>query len=287
MNIYGRCLLLGIISGATFSAPAQTVEGPPVAVVNAKPIPAFHLEEWMKSSLSEIQKDTPELRARTLEDLIKREVLAQEAERLGIADRPYVKSQLAFSRQYMLGSILGTDFTDRNPVSDEEVLSEYKKYREEASVEREYHLWHLTVKKEDDTKTIAAKLESGADFEKLVEEMVTAESSVKGGGVGWIPSGQLPPALARALTELKTGQSTRSPIPSPEGFVFLKVKNVRPAKVALLAEIRPRLVERLDEKKRELYFASLRSKANVQYWNLELGTRKSHVLENGLLETVK
>src|SRR5690606_21947711 len=115
------------------------------------------------------REDTPELRKVVREELINRELLAQEAVRRGLAKKPEVSTQLEVTRQDILATALLRDLTRGKTVSDEDMRKEYDQLKEKLGG-REYRARHILVENEDEARQIIAQLKQGASFEKLAAE---------------------------------------------------------------------------------------------------------------------
>jgi hypothetical protein len=161
MTNFKHARLLALLV-ATVSMPAFAQN---IAVVNGKPIPSSRADAMVKQMVQQGQQDTPEMRAMIKDELINREILAQEAEKLGVANKPEVKSQLDLSRQSIVIRALATDFIKSNPVKEEEMKAEYDKFKAQSGG-KEYHARHILVEKEDDAKGIITNLKGGAKFEE-------------------------------------------------------------------------------------------------------------------------
>ena len=116
-------LLLVLLALATAPVMAQNV-----AVVNGKAIPTSRVDELVKQITSQpnAPQDSPDLRLKIKEELITREVLIQESEKLGLAKNADVKAQLEIARQSILIRALVADFVKKNPITDAEVSAEYE-----------------------------------------------------------------------------------------------------------------------------------------------------------------
>ena len=79
---------------AQTTAPVQnTAAGQNIAVVNNRPIKKSLEDAWVRQLTQQGQPDSPEMRARVKEELIRREILMQEATRRGLPEKPEVKSR--------------------------------------------------------------------------------------------------------------------------------------------------------------------------------------------------
>src|SRR5690606_39090764 len=139
------------------------------AVVNNKPIPTKKVDEFVAALVAQGRPDTPELRAAVREELIARELFAQEAEKKGLLRSPEVQSQLDAVRQDILIRALIRDHLKANPITDAEITAEYEKVKKE-SAEKEYRARHVLVETEDEAKQVIADLKKGTAFEELAKK---------------------------------------------------------------------------------------------------------------------
>ncbi|HWT71808.1 MAG TPA: SurA N-terminal domain-containing protein, partial [Oxalicibacterium sp.] len=133
-------LLVVLLASAALPAMAQNL-----AVVNGKPVPSSRADLMVKQITAQgQQQDTPELRNMVKDELINREILVQEADKLGLGTKPEVKTQIDIARQSILIRALVADYLKKNPVKDADVKAEYDKYKAQAG-DKEYHVRHILV----------------------------------------------------------------------------------------------------------------------------------------------
>lgn len=251
-------LLVLLLATAALPVMAQNV-----AVVNGKPIPSSRLETIMKQAAASNQPDTPEVRAKVKEQLIDMEILYQEAEKQGLAKNEDVKAQLENVRQQIMIRALVQEHVKKHPPKDEDIKAEYDKFKANAA-DKEYHARHILVDKEEDAKAIIAKLKGGAKFEDLAKQSKDTGSAANGGDLDWAnPNGYVKP-FSDAMVALKKGQFTETPVKTQYGYHVIKLEDVRPAKVPTLEEIKPQIVQSLQQKELEAYRLELKAKAKVQ-----------------------
>ncbi|MBC3879014.1 peptidylprolyl isomerase [Undibacterium sp. FT79W] len=250
--------LLVVLLATALPAMAQNL-----AVVNGKAIPSSRVDAMVKQLASQGQQDSPQLRAMVKQELINREVLMQEAEKSGLASNAEVKNQLEIARQSLLIRALMIDYVKKNPVSDAEVQAEYDKAKTQAG-DKEYHAYHILVEKEDDAKAIILKLKAGAKFEELAKQSKDTGSAAKGGDLDWATPATFVPAFSQAMTALQKGQFTETPVKTEFGFHIIKLDDVRTAKFPTLEEVKPQIVDGLQQQKVQAYQQALVKKAKVQ-----------------------
>ncbi len=252
--------LLGIL----FTAAAFPVMAQNLAVVNGKAIPSSRADIMVKQLIAQgDQSDTPELRSMVKDELINREVLIQEADKLGLGNNPDVKTQADIARQSILIRALVADFIKKNPIKDANIQAEYDKFKAQAG-DKEHHARHILVKNEADAKAIIGKLKAGSKFDDLAKQSKDPGSAANGGDLGWaIPASFVKP-FSDALVALKPGQLTETPIKTQFGYHVIKLEEVRPVKIPTLTAVKLQITEALQQKKLQAYRQDLRAKAKVQ-----------------------
>ena len=258
MTLQPARLLAVLFAFAALPALAQNI-----AVVNGKAIPSSRADLMVKQAATQGQADTPALRKLVKDELITREVLTQEADKLGLGNSADVKTQLEIARQSLVIRALVGDFVKKHPVSDAEVKAEYDKFKATAG-DKEYRARHILVDKEEDAKAIIAKLKAGAKFEDLAKQSKDPGSAAKGGDLDWASPASFVKPFSDAMVALPKGGLTETPVKTQFGYHVIRLDDIRPAKVPTLEEVKPQIVESLEQKKLQEYQAELRAKAKVQ-----------------------
>lgn len=251
-------LLVALLVSASVPAMAQNL-----AVVNGKAVPSSRADVMIKQMAAQGQQDTPELRAMVKEELINREILIQEADKLGLSSNADVKAQMEIARQSILIRALVADYLKKNPVKDADIKAEYDKFRAQAS-DKEYHARHILVETEDEAKAIIAKLKGGAKFEDLAKQSKDPGSAANGGDLDWAAPSAFVKPFSDAMVSLKKGQLLETPVKTQFGYHVIRLDDVRTAKIPTLEEVKPQIAESLQQKKLQAYQQQLRSKAVIK-----------------------
>ena len=252
-------LLLALLAMAAVPAFSQNI-----AVVNGKPIPTSRLNTVVKSVVDQGQQpDSPQLREQIKQELIEREVLMQEAEKLGFMKNAQVKQALDSARQSIVVNAMVRDYAAKNPVADAEIKAEYDK--EKARVgDKEYHVRHILAETEADAKAAIAKIKGGQKFEEVAKTSKDTGTAGSGGDLDWAAPAAFPPEFAAAVTSLQKGAVTENPVRTQAGFHVIKVDDVRPTKFPTLEEVKPQVAQQLMQRKLMAYQEQLVKKAKVQ-----------------------
>lgn len=258
MTFKSAHLVVALLVSSALPAMAQNL-----AVVNGKPVPSSRADMMVKQMAAQGQKDTPELRAMIKEELVNREILVQEADKLGLGTTPDVKAQLEIARQSILIRALVGDYLKKNPVKDADVQAEYDKFRAQAS-DKEYHARHILVETEDEAKAIIAKLKGGAKFEDLAKQSKDPGSAGNGGDLDWAAPQAFVKPFSDAMVSLKKGQLLETPVHTQFGWHVIRLDDVRAAKIPTLEEVKSQITESLQQRKLQAYQQQLRTKAKIK-----------------------
>ena len=251
-------LLLVLLTAVALPVLAQNI-----AVVNDKPVPSSRVDAMLKQALAQGQKDSPELRAMIKEELINREILIQEADKLGLGKSADTKAQIENARQSILIGALVKDYLKKSPVADADVKAEYERFKAQTG-DKEYRARHILVEKEDEAKAIIAKLKAGAKFEELAKQSKDTGSAANGGDLDWASPASFVKPFSDAMTALQKGALTETAVKTQFGFHIIRLDDTRAAKVPTLDEIKPQISEALQQKKLQAYQAELRAAAKIK-----------------------
>ncbi len=153
---------------------------PPVAVVNGVSISARLMERNVRANVAKGQNDTPALRAALKEELIARELMVQDALRLGLDKRQESEDSLHVLRQNYLIDVLVQEALNKSPVTDAELKAEYERQVQalNAGNLQQYHLATIVLESEIDARNVMAALRTGQVFESLAREKSVDSSKV-------------------------------------------------------------------------------------------------------------
>lgn len=257
----GKFAALAIL-GALAINPAFA-EDKSAVLVNGISIPQARIDLGVKAATAQGQTDSPELRKAIREEIINREVMAQEASKLGLDKSPEVVQQVELAKQSVLVGAFVQDYAKNHPISEDQLKQEYEKLKVKLG-DKEFNVRHILVGTEDEAKAIIAQLGKKAKFEKLAAKSMDAGSAERGGALGWAVPGNFVPPFANALLSLKKGEYTKEPVQSQFGWHIIKLDDVRGLKVPPFEEIKPQLQQRLQQQSFQKAISDLRAKAKIE-----------------------
>ncbi|NMG64090.1 peptidylprolyl isomerase [Azoarcus indigens] len=260
MKRFPSRLAIGLI--AAFLAQGAMAAAP-YATVNGTAIPASRAEAMLNEQRAQGAQDSPQLNDAVREELVRREVLSQEATKKGLEKKSDVQAQMDLAKQAILIRAYLQDYVKTHPVTDAEIRKEYDTIKSRMG-EKEYKPRHILVETEDQAKAIIAKLQSGSKFEDLAKESRDPGSKDKGGELGWSNPGMFVQPFSDAMVKLEKGKFTTTPVKSDFGYHVILLEDVRDLKAPSFDEVKPQLQQRLQQQKVEAHILELREKAKVQ-----------------------
>jgi peptidyl-prolyl cis-trans isomerase C len=254
-----RIALIAALVLSCSSALAQNV-----AVVNGKPITKATEDLWIKELVRSGQKDSPELRQQIKNQLVQREVLMQEATKLGIANNADVKFQLDVQRQNTIIQAMLRAEAAKSPVTDAEVKAAYEAQKKQVGA-KEYRARHILVENEDQAKAIIDQIKKGAKFEDIAKKQSKDPGSgANGGELDWAGADAYVKPFSDALTGLKKGEMTQAPVKSQFGYHVIRLEDTRDTQFPSLDQVKPQIVEALQQQKVQGFVQKLMKDAKIQ-----------------------
>jgi peptidyl-prolyl cis-trans isomerase C len=250
-----------LLAGAILSAPAFA-QSKAVATVNGQPIPQSVYDAFVSEQKAQGAQDNAELQGAVKEELIRRELLAQEAKKKGLDKKGTVPGQVELAKQAVLIRAFLADYVQSHPITEERLKAEYEGIKANLG-STEYKARHVLVDKEDDAKAIIAKLDKGEKFSELAKQSKDPGSKDKGGELGWSSPAAYVKPFGEALTKLKKGEYTKAPVKSDFGYHVIQLDDSRPMTPPPYEQVKQQLQQRASQQQVEQLVKDLRAKAKV------------------------
>lgn len=203
-----------------------------------------------------------------LEEIVKRELLLQEAKRIGVEKDQAVLDKIEEVRERMiLNEFLQREVEGKLIANDKELEDYYNLHKDEFKSPDEARISQIVVKSEDDAMRVLKKLHKGADFARTAKEFsIDIASKNNGGDLGVIQKGKIHQQLDMVIFNMNEGDIS-DPIKTESGYHIVKLQKKNPGTTLSFKDARGIVGQRYYIEKRnkvfEELFASLRSKARV------------------------
>lgn len=256
--------LSAIATAALLASVAPAALAQNVAIVNGKAVPTSRVEALTQQVIRSGRQVTPEMQGQLKDEVIAREIFAQEAKARQLDTTEDYKTQLDLAAQSILIRELFADFQKKSPVTDEEAKAEYDRFAG-ANSGKEYKSRHILVEKEDQAKDIIAKLKKGAKFEDLAKKLSKDPGSgSKGGDLDWANPSNFVKEFTEALIALNKGKFTETPVKSQFGYHVIRLDDTREAQLPKFEDVKPQIMQQLQQQKMSKFQETLRAKAKIE-----------------------
>jgi len=258
-------LAAAMLLSALISVPAIAAEkakGAAFATVNGVAIPQSTADAFIAEQKAQGAPDSPDLKNAVREELIRRELLVQEAKKKGLDKSAAVVAQAELARQAIYIRSFIQDYVKSHPITEEQLKADYEKIKTQLGG-TEYKSRHILVEKEDDAKAIVANLKKGAKFEELAKQSKDPGSKENGGDLGWSSAGSYVKPFGEALAKLEKGKYTETPVKTEFGYHVIMLEDSRPLTPPPFDQIKQQLGQRAQQQQIEKLVSDLRTKAKV------------------------
>jgi peptidyl-prolyl cis-trans isomerase C len=262
-------LMLGGIFGVSLAltpVTAQTLPAGSFATVNGQPLTDALLDVNVRTNVLRGQPDTPQLRQAIVNELIGREILAQEALKLKLEQTPEAKVQWQQMQQNFLANLVLAHFANTNPVSQAQIKAEYDQFLKNVADAKQYKLSLIVVPTEARARAIITELNKSKDsglFAKIAESESTDPSQANRGELDWLLTEQLLPGVGNVVANLSKGRISAVPIQTPGGWNVIRVDDVRDFTPPPMQEIEGQLRQAAAQNQLSAYIETLQTQAQI------------------------
>jgi peptidyl-prolyl cis-trans isomerase C len=271
MNYRRLLLLAGLLGLAscqpkTDSGPSvgSADHSPAVATVNGTNITKDFFEQYIKAITGKASGDlTPEQRNQALDNLIRAQVVGQQAVKDGIDKTPETSALLELTRLNVLQQAVADRYLKDKKPTDQEVRAEYETQVGQLG-KVEYHAKHILVATEPFAQRVVDRLQKGEKFEDIAKHESMDPSKDNGGDLGWFTPDKMVKPFADAVLALKPGEYTHKPVQTQYGWHVIELVETRDLQPPPFDNVRQRLEQVVQTKKVRAYEDGLMRDAKVE-----------------------
>lgn len=259
------CIAVALIavSASTFAADTKPSAASPLTKVNGVAISSAAVDLLIAEQTAQGAPNDDQLKRAVREELVRREVISQEARKKGLDKKAEVTARADMARQAVLVGAYLDDWAKANKVKDTAVRAEYDT-RIKSMPGQEYHARHILVEKEDEAQAIIKKLQSGAKFADLAKESKDPGSKENGGDLGWNAPNAFVPAFSEAMVKLAKGTFTPQPVKTNFGYHVILLEDSRKLEPPKFEEVKDRLTQAMMQQAVQSHITELVKKAKVE-----------------------
>jgi peptidyl-prolyl cis-trans isomerase C len=227
-----------------------------LARVGGKVITQRDLDELMKryESFRKGNPVDPDEKKKFLSLLISSTLISLEAEKEKLDQKPDIQSNLKIHRiELLTREYVNTKIEPLVAVKNEEI-EEILKKNPNLIPKESLTLKEILVRTEKEAEEIYQELKKGGDFSKIATDKSISPTKTKGGLLGTLSRGQLPPQVEQVAFQLKEREFSK-PVKTEEGFklFYLEKREQMPQEKMKMLEgkLREKIIQLEKNKKRE------------------------------------
>lgn len=204
-----------------------------------------------------------------LDELITRELLMQEARKLGLDQNDAIRDRTQrYREQLILDELLKDRIKAKVELTQEELDAYYEKHAHELLTPLKVRVWQMLLPNVSAAKDLEHQINEGGDFAKFAQRYsIDGKTKAKGGDLGPYHNGLVVPEVDAVVNTLKLDMVS-APIKTDSGYYLVKItaldKEIIQADVAVRERLRQEL---LNEKRRRRFdgvIADIRAKAVIR-----------------------
>ena len=247
--------------GATTTGTADT--SATLATVNGTAITQNFFDFYVKAISGKKPAElTADQQAQALDNLIRANLVAQEAQKDGTEATPDTADMLVLTRLNVLQQAMSEKYLKDKKPSEQELRAEYE--NQVATLPKlEYHARHILVATEPFATSVVQRLEKGDKFEDVAKKESMDSSKDNGGDLGWFTPDRMVKPFAEAVVSMKPGDFTHKPVQTQYGWHVIQLVDTRPLSPPPFDQVKQRLDQVVEAKKFKAYTDDLISKAKI------------------------
>ncbi len=269
---YSRFLLLaGLLAGLAACQPKSdgglatpSDNSPAIATVNGTNISQNFFEQYIKAITGKSSGDlTPEQRGQALDNLIRAEVVGQNAVKSGVDKSPETAALLELTRLNVLQQAVAENYLKDRKANEQELRAEYEN-QVGSLAKQEYHAKHILVATEPFAQKVIERLQKGEKFEDVAKKESMDSSKDNGGDLGWFTPDKMVKPFSEAILSLKPGEYTHKPVQTQYGWHVIELVETRDLQPPPYDNVRQRLEQVVQAKKVKAYTDDLMRNAKIE-----------------------
>src|SRR5512140_1383695 len=250
-------------SSANLSEPSDN--SPSIATVNGNKITQNFFDQYIKAitggkATSDLSQ---EQRNQALDNLIRAQVVGQQAVKDGVDKVPETAALLELTRLNVLQQAVAEKYLKDKKPTEQELRAEYETQVSQLS-KQEYHAKHILVATEPFAQKVIESLGKGAKFEDVAKKESMDSSKDNGGDLGWFTPDKMVKPFSDAVLSLKPGEYTHKPVQTQYGWHVIELVETRDLQPPTYDSMRQRLEQVVQAKKVKGYTDELMRNAKIE-----------------------
>lgn len=220
----------------------------------------------VKEVIPEYNIDDVESKKLILEELVRQQLLVQDAEASGVAKNKDITEAVEEFRKTLLVREMASKLAEGITTTDLEARDYYNQNKNAFTGPVEWHIREIMVPTKEEATEILAEIYKGADFAATAQARSKSASAAQGGDLGFVTEFKFP-QIETALMALDVG-SLSSVLKGPDGYYVIKLEEKKGGEEKKFEDIKDEIKTGLTLMKQQqeilAYIEDLKKKTNVQ-----------------------
>lgn len=234
--------------------------------VNSEPITRTMYSLYFQDRMRSVPdaQNSPEMQMSVLNELANIFIVAQDAEKKGLQNRPEVSASIQLLKAKLLTQLAIQEFANSHQPTDEEIQKAYdEQFAGQSGTE--YKARHILVKEEQEAAGLIEKLDGGADFAELAKAHSTGPTGKDGGDLGWFDAAQMVKPFGDALKTMEKGKYSSAPVQTQFGWHVILLEDTRQTEAPTLESVKLNIVNKLKQTALSEYMQGLRDSSTLVF----------------------
>jgi parvulin-like peptidyl-prolyl isomerase len=177
----------------------------------------------LKQQLPDFKENDPNSRSAVIDELVRQQLLVQEAEDSDVANSKEIKDAVEDFRKTLLVQEIASRLTKNIAATEEDARAYYDANSDKFTSPVTWNVSQIIIDDETAAKNILVQILQGGDFAQLAQTQSKAANAPEGGKLKPFVTGQAPfEAMQTAIANLNAGDVS-SVFKGPEGYYIVKV----------------------------------------------------------------
>ena len=165
-----------------------------------------------------------ESKEEVLNNMIKEKVLYKEALKRDYEKNAQVVEKMAAMKRAIILEAFVKDLLKQDiSISDEEIVAYFNEHKEEFGRPAMVKAMHILTLNEESAQKVMAEIKKGGDFADLAKKhSADSQTARKGGDLGFLPRGKMPPEFDEAAFALKKDNDISGIVKTKLGYHIIK-----------------------------------------------------------------
>lgn len=203
----------------------------------------------LKTMIPEFDSADLGSKALVLEELIRQQLLVDDARKRGLDKDQEIRAAVEDFERTLLVQQVAAELTDDISVTEEDARTFYEENIDELQEPPEYHIQEIVSYTQTGANDIRTEIESGADFAQVARERSKANSSSKGGDLGFVTEFPFE-KMEQEVNALSAGQLSNV-FEGPDGYYIVKLVEKRGGEARSFEEYRDDIIQGLTIRKQQ------------------------------------